>query len=415
MSKLAPIAAVLLAVVPALLLRSALWAAPVEVSTALFGLAIVAAAFGLSWAAEAAERDVPRALALTAVALLAVLPEYSVDIVFAWKAGRDPSFAPYAAANMTGSNRLLLGIGWPAVVGFAWLRHRKAIVHLDRGSIPGLAFLGTATVYSFILPLGGTISLLDSAVLFALFFAYAALSARAEKAEPDLVGPAATIGALPALPRRLAIAGLMAFAFLAIAASAGPFAEGLIHTGRALRVDEFLLVQWLAPFASEAPEFLVAGLLASRGKGTAALGLLVSAKLNQWTLLVGSLPVAYSFGAGQAGALVLDQRQTAEVLLTAAQSLFGLSVIATLSLSLWRGGLLAGLFLLQIALGGWLRVGLHAPDAASDELLGFTILYLMLAPLFFFRARETLLRTRLVSVRGDAGAMIREECSGRTS
>jgi cation:H+ antiporter len=93
----------------------------------------------------------------------------------------------------------------------------------------------------------------------------------------------------------------------------------------------------------------------------------------------------------------LDQRQTAEVLLTAAQSLFGLGVIATLSLSLWRGALLAGLFLSQIALGGLLRVGLHAPDAASAELLGFTVLYLVLAPLFFFRARGKTLRTPRIS------------------
>jgi cation:H+ antiporter len=311
MSKLAPIALVPLAAVTAFLLRASMWAPPVEVSTALFGLAIVAAAFGLSWAAEAAERDVPRALALTAVALLAVLPEYSVDIVFAWKAGHDPSFATYAAANMTGSNRLLLGMGWPAVVGFAWLRRRKTIVQLDRGSINGLAFLGVATVYSFLLPLKSCISLADSAVLFALFAAYAALVARAEMAEPDLVGPAATIGALPPRRRRLTIAGLLGLAFLIIAASAEPFAEGLIHTGRSLHVDEFLLVQWLAPFASEAPEFLVAALLASRGKATAALGLLVSAKLNQWTLRVGSLPVAYSVGAGHAAGLALDQRQTA--------------------------------------------------------------------------------------------------------
>src|ERR1700733_1415464 len=88
---------------------------PVELETLLFGLAIVGAAFAISWAAEAAERDIPRALALTVVALLAVLPEYAVDIVFAYKAGHDPSFAPFAVANMTGSNRLLLGFGWPTV------------------------------------------------------------------------------------------------------------------------------------------------------------------------------------------------------------------------------------------------------------------------------------------------------------
>ena len=60
--------------------------------------------------------------------------------------------------------------------------------------------------------------------------------------------------------------------------------------GEALGIDEFLLVQWLAPLASEAPELLVAGLYAWRLNTNAALGTLVSSKVNQWTLLVGTLP-----------------------------------------------------------------------------------------------------------------------------
>jgi Ca2+/Na+ antiporter len=75
-----------------------------------------------------------------------------------------------------------------------------------------------------------------------------------------------------------------------------------VHTGQKLGIDEFLLVQWLAPLASETPEFLVAVLLALRGKATAALALLLAAKVNQWTLLVGSLALAYSAGAGQLAA-----------------------------------------------------------------------------------------------------------------
>ena len=56
-------------------------------------------------------------LALTVLALIAVLPEYAVDFTFAWKAGEDPDkFAPLALANMTGGNRLLIGIGWSMVV-----------------------------------------------------------------------------------------------------------------------------------------------------------------------------------------------------------------------------------------------------------------------------------------------------------
>ena len=57
-------------------------------------------------------------------------------------------------------------------------------------------------------------------------------------------------------------------------------------------------MQWLAPLASEAPEFVIAILFAARGKGTAAIAMLISSKVNQWTLLVGSLPVAYMIGGG---------------------------------------------------------------------------------------------------------------------
>ena len=118
---------------------------PAEVATLAFGLGIVSAAFTMSWGAEAAERDVPRAVALIVVALLAVLPEYAVDVVLAWKAGADPAFAPYTVANMTGSNRLLLGIGWPTVALLAWWARGDRLIQLDRGNVPGLLFLTAAS------------------------------------------------------------------------------------------------------------------------------------------------------------------------------------------------------------------------------------------------------------------------------
>jgi cation:H+ antiporter len=344
----------------------------------------------MSWAAEAAERDIPRALALTAVALLAVLPEYAVDIIFAFKAGQDPAFAPYAVANMTGSNRLLLGLGWPAVAVLAWLKSGRRFLQLDRGDLLPLAFLAVATLYSFLLPFKAAIAPFDSLVLITLFVAYAVLAARAEAEEPNLVGPAAAIGGLSTTRRRLAIVGLFAFAGATIGVAAEPFAEGLVHTGQKLGIDEFLLVQWLAPLASETPEFLVAALLAVRGKATAALALLLAAKVNQWTLLVGSLALAYSAGAGQLAALPLDQRQVGEVLLTAAQSLFGLAVLARLRLGLVDAALLAALFVGQLVLGGVLRAGLHNADVASAELFWFAGLYLVLAAWQLARARHVL-------------------------
>jgi cation:H+ antiporter len=384
------IALALLAAVPAALVHLGVSGVSVEIATLFYGLAIVGAAFAMSWGAEAAEHDIPRALALTVVALLAVFPEYAVDIVFAVKAGQDPTFAPYAAANMTGSNRLLLGLGWPTVSLLAWRASGIKVLHLGRDAGLPLFFLGIATVYSFSLPFRGNIGIVDCVVLVGLFLAYAVLAAREEHTEPDLVGPAATIGALPTSARRLSILGLFAFAGVAIGAAAEPFAAGLVHTGQRLGIDEFLLVQWLAPLASEAPEFLIAALLALRGKAGAALGLLLSAKLNQWTLLVGSLPVAFSVGAGHLAALPLDSRQSAEVLLTAAQSLFGIAVLASMSLSLFEAALMAGLFIAQFVIGGLLRTSLHNAAGGEVELVVFSIVYVLISLVFLYQARRVL-------------------------
>jgi cation:H+ antiporter len=126
-----------------------------------------------------------------------------------------------------------------------------------------------------------------------------------------------------------------------------PFAQALVSGGRQLGIDEFLLVQWLAPLASESPELLVAAVLALRGHQDASLGTLLSSKVNQWTLLVGSLPVAYAIGGGSAGGIILDARQTEEFILTAAQTLLGLAVLIDLRFALWEAITLFALFALQ--------------------------------------------------------------------
>src|SRR5207237_3528032 len=108
------------------------------------------------------------------------------------------------------------------------------------------------------------------------------------------VGPAARIGTFSVVRRRAAVVGLFVVAALVILACAEPFAEALVDTGRTFGISEFLLVQWLAPLASEAPELLVAGLYAWRLNTNAGLGTLVSSKVNQWTLLVGTLPIAFA-------------------------------------------------------------------------------------------------------------------------
>ncbi|HEY8489786.1 MAG TPA: sodium:calcium antiporter [Dehalococcoidia bacterium] len=317
--------------------------------TAIFGLAIVASAFLLSWAAEAAEVDISQSLAVAFIALIAVLPEYAVDITFAWKAGQDPAFEHFAVANMTGANRLLIGAAWPLVFFLFWLKVRQRVLALERGHAIEVLALAVATLYSFTIPLKGEIALYDTVILAAVFAGYVYLIAKAPTEEPELVGPARTIGGLPKLQRRAAIGVLFAYAAAAILASAEPFAEGLVHSGTELGIDEFLLVQWLAPFASEAPEFLVAGILAFRGRAGAGMGALISSKVNQWTLLIGGIPVAYALSKGAWTGLPLDGHQQEEVLLTAAQSAFAVAILASLTLSAWEAVALFVLFAFQFA------------------------------------------------------------------
>ncbi|HLA19336.1 MAG TPA: sodium:proton exchanger, partial [Dehalococcoidia bacterium] len=130
--------------------------------------------------------------------------------------------------------------------------------------------------------------------------------------------------------------------------SAEPFAEGLVETGKQFDINEFLLVQWLAPLASESPEFILAGMMAARGRHGAAMTILIASKVNQWTLLIGSLPLAYSISGGTLSPLDFDSRQAEEVYLTAAQSLLAVAIFISLSMAFWEALLLAVLFTTQL-------------------------------------------------------------------
>ena len=322
------------------------------VSTLASGGAIIAASFLLLWACDAAQTEVSQGLALAGVALIAVLPEYSVDMYFTWQAGRYPQadYAHYAIANMTGANRLLIGVGWAMIVAVYWLRTRRDVeLETDRRS--ELFFLGLATLYALVIPLKGTLAWYDGLVFLGIYLWYLRVAGRRSCAEVEAEGPAALLVGLPRRQRRLAIGGLFVFAGAVILANAEPFSEGLLATGRLFHINEFLLVQWLAPIASESPEFIVALMFAWRGQGGLALGSLLSSKLNQWTLLVGMIPGVYAVSTGTlAHPLPLNNYQMSEILLTAAQSALGVVLLAGLRLSLGGAVLLFGLFIGQFIL-----------------------------------------------------------------
>jgi cation:H+ antiporter len=392
---------------PAIFLRITQPSISHAVAALVFGLAIVGAAFMLSWAAEVAQLDISAGLAIAILALIAVLPEYAVDFVFAAKGGESfrltgPACLPIhggeespcslALANMTGANRLLIGVGWSLVVFITFYRLRKRGtlargarwegVKLDREHAIEISFLAVATLYSLTLPLKHSITLWDATILVAIFIAYTIRVSRAPAETPHLVGPARYLGTFSDTWRRVTIVGIGVFAAGVILLVADRFAEALVRTGADLGISEFLLVQWLAPLASEAPELLVAGLFAWRLNSNAGLGTLVSSKVNQWTLLVGTLPIVFALTSHSLHGLPLDPVQREELFLTAAQSFFAVAVITSLSLSLREAGLLFVLFFSQFLLGAFVPESLHA-----RERVGVGVVYIVLGLWTFSRER----------------------------
>jgi cation:H+ antiporter len=368
-----------------------------------FGLAVVGAAFLLAWGAEVIQLDISAGLALALLALIAVLPEYAVDFVFTWKAGKDPAtYAPDALANMTGGNQLLIGVGWSMVVLVAAWRVRAARrgkgprplppgtdlsttdICLERSHSVEIAFLAIATIYGLTLPLKSSLTLFDSVVLVTIFALYMFRIARAPAEEPHLVGPAELIGRLPVTKRRLVVALLFLGSVVAILLAAEPFAESLIHVGEEFNIDKFLLVQLVAPLASEAPELLVAGLFAWRLNTNAGFGALVSSKVNQWTLLVGTLPIVFAISSTSLHGLPIDPVQRDELWVTAAQSAFAVAVLANRRISVGEACWLLGLWLVQLVTKFEGLMG----GAQKPARIGVGCVYMVLAVFVVWRNRR---------------------------
>jgi cation:H+ antiporter len=315
----------------------------------LAGGAILAASFMLLWACDAAQTDIPQTLALAVVALIAVLPEYAVDMYFTWQAGRNPGmgYEHYAIANMTGANRLIIGVAWTLVVAIFWFKTRRAVI-LDEERQLEIRFLAAATVYAMLIPIKGSLAWYDGVFFMALYAWYIVLASKRPQMEVECEGPAEWIASLPTPKRRFTFISMFVFAAFVIVANAERFSEGLLGTGKAYGINEFLLVQWLAPIASESPEFVVAIMFATRKQASLALGSLLSSKLNQWTLLVGMIPGVYALAARHIVPMPMDIVQNHEVLLTAAQSLLAVVMLATMRLTAGQAMLLFGLFAGQL-------------------------------------------------------------------
>jgi len=405
------------------------------------GVAVLGASFLLTWGAETAEKDVPRAFAIAVLAVLAVAPEYAVDALYAWNAGaggataeacaglspatieagetplaRACQAANLAVANMTGANRILIGIGWAGIALFTVLRagasedeavERRSgpladAVTLDRDLGLEIVFLLAATLWAFLVPLMGGIDVVDTLVLVGLYVAYIGVILRSEHdPSEEHTGVPASLQRFPGPLRVTTVLVLFAYSGLLIFTAVEPFAHGLEDLGLQFGVPEFFMIQWIAPLASESPELIVVLVLVNKARSTAGFNALISSKLNQWTLLIGTIAVVYSLALGAYGTLPFDARQGAEIWITAGQSYLALAILCNFEISLREALGLFALFVSQVLVEfALIRDLIVLPVSGQDLLLAYTAVYLVVGTALFVARRRSL--HRLFGLAGDA-------------
>ncbi len=336
---------------------------------------VLGSAMLIAWAAEAAQFLISQGLALAVLAWLQTLPEFAVEAVIAWQAGHtasDPS-VPAAVklhatalmtANLTGSLRLLVGLGWPMIYVTAAMFYRNKTkrrlkeITLEKEHAVEIVFLLLAIAYFFVIWLKGTINWVDTVILSAIYFVYLYFLKKIPPQEEERIEDLDRIPKFILRQRPPARNGMIGALFVAggliLYFAAPPFLESLKALAVGLGISTFVFVQWVAPFLSEFPEKVSAFNWARRVKSAPmALMNMVSSNINQWTMLAAMLPIAYAIALGHVATIDFDQHQELEILMTIGQSLVGALLLANMRFTWWEAALLFGLWSVQFVLSGF--------------------------------------------------------------
>jgi len=329
----------------------------------------------IAWAAEAAQFLISQGLALAMLAWLQTLPEFAVEAVIAWQAGHtasDPTVLPgvrlhataLMTANLTGSLRLLVGLGWPMIYVTAAMFHRKSskqrlneIVLEDEHAVE-IIFLLVAIAYFAVIWFKGTLNWVDAVVLSIIYFVYLYFLKKIPPQEDEKIEDMDRVPRFILRQRRplrnALIGGMFAAGGLILYFAAHPFLESLKALAVGLGISTFVFVQWVAPFLSEFPEKVSAFNWARRvTSAPMALMNMVSSNINQWTMLAAMLPIAYAIALGHLGTIDFDQHQRLEILMTIGQSLLGALFLANMRFRWWEAALLFLLWAVQFVLSGF--------------------------------------------------------------
>ena len=343
---------------------------------------LLASAFVIGWGAETAQTFMSRALALSILAWLQTAPEFAVEATIAWNQQQD-----LMIANLTGSLRLLVGLGWPMIfivhMVSTWMREKRFVKRIQLGNDDSLAviFLFISIGYFFLVFGKRSLTVYDAGALVAIYMTYLVLAARMpahDADEPEEIEDLPWIGKqIVKLPRSGQIASTTAIFVLggiALYFSAHPFIGTLEKWSVTLGISTFVFVQWVAPFLSEFPEKVSAFNWArQRGKAPMAVMNMVSSNINQWTMLAAMVPLVYSLSRGEFSAVELDHMHWMELALTVAQS--ALAGLFLLDLRFTLAECLA-IFLL------WIAQFVYAP--LREEIAIIYVIWFVLAVVHYF-------------------------------
>jgi cation:H+ antiporter len=322
---------------------------------------IIFAAILIAWAAECGQFYVSQGLALAVLAWVQTLPEFAVEAAIALEAAKNPEQMHLITANFTGSLRLFVGFGWPMVYFVslffshepAWNRERgfRRIVLEDENSFTAVGLV-PALLYFLYIYWKGTLTLADGVVLAGIYGVYLWLLSKLPPQEAEGVEDLGRVGRW--IMTRSKPAGIAwIFVLFAIGAAvlwfvAHPFLDSMLAVAVTFGISQFVFVQWVAPFLSEFPEKISAFNWARKvSKAPMALTNFVSSSVNQWTLLVATVPFIYSYGVGSPSHITFDEHQKVEILLTIVQSYLGFLFLCSMDFSLTESVGLFGLWLLQ--------------------------------------------------------------------
>jgi len=337
---------------------SALWTFP----------SILVSAFLVAWGAEAAQFLMSQGLALAILAWLQTLPEFAVEAVIAWEAGKDPERTHLAIANLTGAIRLLLGLGWPMIYFvFAFFgRHRGKgrlpAIQLDREHAVEVVGLVPPLLYFIVILLKRSFSWIDALVLIGLYVAYLWVLLKNPPHEAEHLSEAPRVSQWAYRQKgwrqKAAIGGLFAVGGYLLYVTAHPFLESMLALAGLFGVSQFVLVQWVAPFLSEFPEKVSAFAWARRvTHAPMALMNMVSSNINQWTVLAAMIPLVYGYSHlqhyGVWADFHFDGAQQLEVLLTLLQTALAMLLLANMEFDWKDASVIFVLWLAQFLVPHW--------------------------------------------------------------